>query len=238
MTDYKKTVIVDSMTNDEIVELLRDDFVFLQHKINENLKKYKQMVKNSVKKERVYYKPLNYKSAKGFHYMLQFFKRADDEPDKDKLGMIYYVWFIKNRGTYAVTLSRLSLYGHAEWHYTIYTPHFFDRYRERFLKDMSISKPDVIYRFIRGNLKMSSSGNPSEKYPNGIWVACCDGLCLCNHLNSINQEAKTFITYDMAGVDQKDFAYNAQQVLLKRGFDLKLPDEDFEEYTIEDFEDK
>lgn len=74
MTDYKKTVIVDSMTNDEIIELLRDDLVFLQHKIDENLKKYKQMVKNSVKKERVYYKPLNYKSAKGFHYMLQFFK--------------------------------------------------------------------------------------------------------------------------------------------------------------------
>ena len=220
MADYKKTVIVDSMTNDEIIELLRDDFVFLQHKIDENLRKYKQMVKNSVKKERVYYQPLNYKSAKGFHYMLQFFKRADDEPDKDKLGMIYYVWFIKNRGTYAVTLSRLSLYGHAEWHYTIYTPHFFDRYRERFLKDMSISKP-----------------NPSEKYPNGIWVACSDGLCLCNHLNSINQEAKTFITYDMAGVDQKVFAYNAQQVLLKRGFDLRLPDEDFEEYIKEDFED-
>ena len=106
MADYKKTVIVDSITNDEIIELLRDDFVFLQHKIDENLRKYKQMVKNSVKKERVYYQPLNYKSAKGFHYMLQFFKRADDEPDKDKLGMIYYVWFIKNRGTYAVTLSR------------------------------------------------------------------------------------------------------------------------------------
>ena len=101
---------------------------------------------------------------------------------------------------------------------------------------MSISKPDVIYRFIRGNLKMSSSGNPSEKYPNGIWVACSDGLCLCNHLNSINQEAKTFITYDMAGIDQKDFAFNAQQVLLKRGFDLKLPDEDFEEYISEDID--
>ena len=41
----------------------------------------------------------------------------------------------------------------------------------------------------------------------------------------------------MAGVDQKDFAYNANQVLLKRGFDLKLPDEDFEDYTKEDFED-
>ena len=234
MAISNKKVIVDSMSNQEILELLRDDFDFLQHKIDENLKKYQQAVKRSTKKERVFYQPLNYKSAKGFHYMLQFFKRADDEPEKDKLGMLYYVWFIKDRGTYAIILSRLSLHGYAQWHYTIYTPHFFDRYRERFLKDMSISKPDVIYRFIRGNLKMSSSGHPSEKYPNAIWVSCSDGLILCNHMNNYNQVAKTFITYDMAGVDQKDFAFNAHKVMLERGFEIKLPEEDFEEYIKED----
>lgn len=234
MGEYKKTVIVDSMSNEEILELLEDDVDFLQYKIDENLKRYKQMVKNSVKKERVYYQPLNYKSARGFHYMLQFFKRANDEPDKDKLGMLYYVWFIKNSGTYAITFSRLSYHSYAQWHYTIFTPHFFDRYRERFLKDLSISKPDVIYRFIRGNLKMSSTGHPSEKYPNCIWVACSDGLILCNHLNTINQVAKTFITYDMAGIDQKDFAFTAHQLMLERGVEIKLPDEDFEEYTKEE----
>ena len=99
---------------------------------------------------------------------------------------------------------------------------------------MSISKPDVIYRFIRGNLKMSSSGHPSEKYPNCIWVSCSDGLILCNHLNNINKVAKTFITYDMAGIDQKDFAFTAQQLMLERGIEIKLPDEDFEEYTKEE----
>ena len=236
MGDYQKRVIVDSMTNEEIVELLGDDFSFLQHKINDNLKRYKQMVKNSVKKERVYYQPLNYKSARGFHYVLQFFKRADDEPEKDKLGMLCYVWFIKDHGTYAVFLSRLSLYGYARWRYTIYTPHFFDRYRERFLKDLSISKPDVIYRYMRGNLKMSSAGHPSEKYPNCVWMACSDGLVLCNHLNSFNQVAKTFITYEMAGVDQKDFALKSQKLMLERGFDIKLPEEDFDDYKMEDEE--
>ena len=63
MGNNTKIVIVDSMTTEQIMELLRDDFIFLQHKIDENLKKYKQLVKNSVKKERVYYKPLNYKSC-------------------------------------------------------------------------------------------------------------------------------------------------------------------------------
>lgn len=53
MSNYKKTVIVDSMTNEEVLDLLIDDLDFLQHKIDDNLKRYQQMVKNSVKKERV-----------------------------------------------------------------------------------------------------------------------------------------------------------------------------------------
>ena len=60
MGNYKKTVIVDSMTNKEILDLLKDDMSFLAYKIDENQKKYAQMVKKSIKKERVYYKPLTY----------------------------------------------------------------------------------------------------------------------------------------------------------------------------------
>ena len=38
----------------------------------------------------------------------------------------------------------------------------------------------------------------------------------------------------MAGIDQKDFAFTAQQLMLERGIEIKLPDEDFEEYTKEE----
>lgn len=96
---------------------------------------------------------------------------------------------------------------------------------------MSIGKAEAFHRYIRGNLKVISSGHPSEKYPNGFWMVCHDGLCLCNHLNSLTIEVKTFITYDMAHVDEKDFAFNASQAMLDRGFELNLPDEDFDEYV-------
>ena len=33
---------------------------------------------------------------------------------------------------------------------------------------------------------------------------------------------------------KKDFAFNAKQVMLSRGVEIKLPDEDFEEYTKEE----
>ena len=53
MGNYKKTVIVDSMTNKEILDLLKDDMSFLAYKIDENQKKYAQMVKKSIKKEQL-----------------------------------------------------------------------------------------------------------------------------------------------------------------------------------------
>ena len=235
MADYKKSVIVDTMTNEEILTLLASDSQFLQHKIDENLKTYKRLIKNSASKNRIYYNPLNYKSAKGFNWVIQFFKRGVDEVDeKSKLGTLYYTWFVKNRGIYAVTCSRLSLYGKYTWHFTIYTPHFIDRYKERFLKDKSISKPDAFYKYFRNNLKLTSSGHPSQKYPNGFWLVCNDGMCLCNHLNSLTVEVKTFITYEMAHVEEKEFVQKAKQAMLDRGFELRLPEEDFDEYVKED----
>ena len=91
MSDYKKKVIVDSMSMEEILQILAEDGKFLQHKIVENEKKYKRLIKDSRGKERVFYKPLTYKSAAGFNYVIQFFTRANDEIEKDKLGVIYYI---------------------------------------------------------------------------------------------------------------------------------------------------
>lgn len=233
MTEYRKSVIVDSMGNEDILSLLGEDIAFLQHKIDDNIKTYRKLARSSMKKERVFYKPLNYKSARGFNYVIQFFKRGVDEEQKDKLGIIYYTWFVKNRGIYAILFSRSSAQGRSFWRYTIYTPHFLDRYRERFLKDITISKPDVIHRYVINNLKTTLTGHPSEKYPNSIWVLCSDGLCLCNHINGFNLEAKTFVTFDMAGLERQQFIEKAKGAMQMNGFEFSLPEDDFNEYVEE-----
>lgn len=241
MSDYKKKVIVDSMSMQEILLLLNEDVRFLQHKIDENRKKYRRLIANSTRKERVFYNPLNYKSAAGFNYVIQFFKRAYDEKEKDKLGVLYYVWFMKSeetvkgrkRGVYAVTISRLSLRNEWTWHFTIYKPHFMDRYKERFLKDASIPKIEAFHRFFLNNLKISSSGRPSEKYPKGFWMVCSDGLCLCNRLEGYTVEVATFVNYETAGLQKRQFAFDAQQAMLDIGFELKIPEEDFDEFEEE-----
>lgn len=241
MNDYRKKVIVDSMSIDEILQLLVVDAKFLQHKIDENLKKYKRLAINSTQKERVFFKPLNYKSAAGFNYVIQFFKRADDEKEKEKLGVLYYIWFMKSeetkkglrRGTYAVTLSRLSLRNEWTWHFTVYKPHFMDRYKERYLKDSSITRIEAFHRFNLNNLKKSSSGRPSEKYPKGYWMVCNDGLCLCNRLEGYTVEVATFVDFAEAGLNKKQFAYDAKQAMFDIGFEINLPDEDFNEFENE-----
>lgn len=83
------------------------------------------------------------------------------------------------------------------------------------------------------NVKSLTGNVPSEKYPDAYWMARKDGLCLCKRLSQSLIEAKTFITWEMAGYDQKEIAFKGQQFLLKNGFEVSLPEEDFEEFTKE-----
>ena len=42
------------------------------------------------------------------------------------------------------------------------------------------------------------------------------------------------ITWDMAGIDQREIGIKSQELAIKAGFDLSIPVEDFEEYDLED----
>ena len=219
------------MTYEEIIDLFKVDCAILLHKINENNKRFQKAVRESRTKGKRYFKPITFSGSRGFNYVLQFFDYGIDYPTKKRLGLYYYAWFRKNRGIYALSFTKL---GGSVWHFTIYHPHFFDRYRDRFLKDPNLSKPEVIFKFVRNNQKKSATNIPSENYPDGYWMACTDGLCLCHNIHNLIIEAKTFITWDMAGVDQREIGIKSQELAIKAGFDLSIPVEDFEEYDLED----
>lgn len=219
------------MTYDDILKLYWEDKKLVNHKIEAGNKFYSKMLKNARLKDRIYYEPIRFTSSRGINYVLLFFNLDETVPGKGRLGCAYYATFVKNRGMYAVTLTQLN---RTQYHNTIYHPHFFDRYRERYLKDMTMSKPDVIHTYILNNPKSLTGHIPSAKYPNGYWMVRNDGLCLCKILKGTLIEAKTFITWDMAGVDQKKIAFEGRQNLLKQGFDIALPDENFEEFEKEE----
>ena len=223
-------IIVDSMSYEEVFELFREDLTQLNHKIEAATKKMRKKYRNARNSERHYFTPIKYQSQRGFNYVLQFFDNGINVPREARLGFYYYTWYIQRKGVYAMMLSQLN---RQVWHFTIYTPHFFDRYKERFLKDKTISTPDAIYTFFTRNPKSSTQGVPSEKYPNGYWAICNDGICLCNHLNGFTIEAKTFIDWSLLYKGQQDLAIKAKEFMLEKGFELNVPVEDFDDYMPE-----
>jgi len=228
-----KKVITASMDSKEIISLLKEDAAFAWHKIDETSRKYLKLAKNySYRKERVFFKPVSFKSAKGFNYVYRYYKRAADEKSKSIIGCQDYIWFVKERGIYAIRTIHVNTLMGSSTVYHIYTPHFFDRYRERFLKDLSIDKLKVIETFMFANDHGMALGFSSEKYPDSVWSRCVDGLCLCNQINDSIYEFKTFVTFAMSqgGQRQKfiDFTNVEGQ---KNGFEFSLPDEDFEEFS-------
>lgn len=225
-------MIVDSMTYSEIIKVNEKYTIRLVKEINDGLKFYsKDVSKNLFRREKHYYKPKEYSVPEGLHYVIQFFDGGKAYNTKERTRFFYYCWFLKDRGLYAMNSSRMN---RQFKHYNIFTPHFIDRYKERYLQDNTISKKEAILTFLRGNTKLSSCAFPSEKYPDCVWEAGNQGLCLCNLLDNFTIEMKTFVSYDMLGFDQKTFAVQSQDFMMKNGLELKLPEEDFKDFTIEE----
>lgn len=225
-------MIVDTMTYSEILALYGEDGKLLENKIKESRKKYFHLIRTSRNTSRVYFKAIEFDSKRGFHHVVQFFNDGINKPTKQRLGQIYYACFRQKRGIFVATLS---LAEKMFYHFNIYTPHFFDRYRERCLKDLSLNKSDVINTFFRNNAKVVSMKLriPSEKYPNEYWSICAEGLCLCNYLENFVIEMKTFISKDMLREDQWEFIRAGKIHSLDKGYEISFPDEDFDDYTIE-----
>ena len=226
-----KKVITDTMDSKEIVALLKEDNSFAQHKFDETYKHYEKLAKGySHRKDRINFKPLSFKSAKGFNYVFRYYKRAADDPGDGKVGLEDYAWFTKSRGIFAV--RRIDMRGQfeGERRYLVYIPHFFDRYRERYLKDPSVPKLDVLHQYMLSNGQGALAEIPSEKYPGSVWSRCDDGLVLCQQIDPNIYECKTFITFDMTYSGERQFVDYTAEEGQKLGFEFKLPDENFNEF--------
>lgn len=226
-------MILDSMTFDDVYQHFQLDKDLLNHKIEQGNKIFSRYTKGTQNTKRIYYKPTVFTSNRGLQYVIQFFCRAISEPEKERLGLYYYVTYVQKRGRFAFIYSLMNK---KVWHLTLYTPHFFERYRKRFLNDPTISISDVVEQFFRNNQKKTGMKMtiPSKKHPNECWESCYDGLCLCENPSGVFVIAKTFIPWEMARIDQKQFAIEGQQAIIDMGFEQMLPEEHFEEYELEE----
>lgn len=204
-------MIVDTMTYDDIYSLFqKDKNGIIIHKMeyaNELGRKYN--IKTNSKTIQ-FYKPIKFESGTtGLKYIIQIVNFGLNIPKKQRIGISLYAFFVKNRGIYVATEVDDCDGGS----FDIYTPHFFDRYRERFLGDSTISKEDTIMMFIHNNLNNMRTDIESKKHPDNWYNVCNDGLCLCTkHPNNI-YEMNTFVTFEMLHEDQADVVKEANDAI-------------------------
>lgn len=229
-----KKIITDTMNSQELVALLKENDSFGQHKFDETYSKYLKLAKKySHRKDRVYFKPVSFKCAAGFNYVFRYFKRAANEDASGKIEFDIYVWFYKKRGIYTIKKIKLRTGSNSVWMYQVYTPHFFDRYRERYLKDLTIPREEAMHRFMLNNTLGAVAEIPSKKYPNSVWTRCDEGLLLCTKLTDEIYECKTFISFEMTGFGENWFVNFTAEEVLKIGFEFKLPYENFNDFREE-----
>ena len=86
--------------------------------------------------------------------------------------------------------------GTGDYFYSFYTPHFFDRYRERELKGADLEKPDVIYHYVVNNpFEYRDSDNYEYKDEKAAFLATCNTGLACGVIVENNVPLyKTYIS--------------------------------------------
>ena len=154
---------------DEIVSLFRSDICYnFPDLYNEACRKKKRVSKKKRSCGRYYYPAIRMHSINDFNYVINFFTRGHSEPEKDDFSDLVYAWFLKNGKKYAIVFQHMSD-SYIDFHFSIFIPHFFQRYRERYLKTDSMSDRDIMNHYFLHHWRQGMISVPSKKYPDGVY---------------------------------------------------------------------
>lgn len=219
--------IVDSMSHWELIDLYKQEIPFSEHKINEQLKKCVRMLYDS-HKELTVFRPTEYKRKSGFNIVVQTFDRGTSFPKKERPGFLLYFWFNYRCGISAIKPLEHPKYGLV---LSFLTSHFIERFRERGLKDVNISKPDAINQFFIRNPKRAAQYHPSEKYPDNGYIVCNDGICMVEAKDCFIIY-KTFLSWEQVSAKQKGVSVSVLKTAAMMGDPISVPEELIEEDEV------
>lgn len=204
-------MIVNSMTYSDILNLyLKDQVGIIKHKMDEAYAIGRRWSIKTTSKQLQFMNPIEFQSKKtGLNYIIQIVNFGNTYSKKDRIGVGLYSYFYKDYGLHAATITN-DIDGIK---FNILTPHFLDRYRERYLKDKTILKIQAILRFYMSNRSYLYTDIPSEKYSGNCYIVCNDGLGLGIMHNKHIVEFKTFITFEMLHQDQADIIEEAESAI-------------------------
>ena len=194
-------MIVDSMSYEEIVAEFKKDwhsyFPNVLPQIMEDKKYRRYMLKQTKDNVRVYFKPIELTSKRGNKYILQLSSKGKSDYKKSGLLFILYMYYHRPEGIYVVMLTSKGSRTLEEDLYNVYTPHLFDRYRERDLKDIHKPKMQTIIDFFQHNATGEFLTVDNVKYPNSIFVTVPTGVLLGSIYNEQIFELRTYVSFEM-----------------------------------------
>lgn len=195
-------MIVESMTYDEIACKYNEIYekVEPRYMAKADCNKMRRFLVKNKKAENVWFKPIKFEID--LSTVFCFLPFALSYKDFQKCGnhpyTLTYMHYIINKGYMVVVRG-----GEYNNNYAFYTSHFFDRYRERELKNLSLEKEIVIMEFFKNNRNFCSRPFPKLDSENYIGVTD-SGIIFSRKINDNITIYKTFITKEDLKGDQLD----------------------------------
>lgn len=198
-------MITETMTDFEIYEEVRKEHGLIISYVDRIAPKYRRPILKS-NKFPIYFNPIEYETKKGNKYLIFIEARCK----KDCNSFLYTIICIYNKsGLNAVMLNSNNTIAS---NITIYSPHFFSRYRTRFLKDEKISTLDVIKRYF----KINPTAYPSDvEDSNSLALTCNEGVLFGKISDRNVVVVKTYVSFDMLYSSQNDFKEACLEALIK-----------------------
>ena len=199
------SIITDSFDYNDIIRVLDLDEGFVRHQIVALQPKYWRVLIKSKPKGLKIYPPVWAKGNRGIDYMIYMMSRDWSLSKKQRmLDYMYFGVYRQSDGLHLVGFLYLDSNPLAKPEKCFYTPHFFDRYKERTGLPQEMTKIEVMKDWISKNIHLNSDAQGNDKYPDGIFCAYPSGIALGREIGNGNSEMKTFITYDMLRGEQID----------------------------------
>lgn len=197
------SIITDTFDYDDIVRVLDQDEAFVHHQIDALQPKYWRSVLKTKPKGLKIFAPVMVKGNRGIDYLIYMVSRDWQITKKQRmLDYMYFGVYLQSDGFHLVGFLYLDSNPQAKAEKAFFTPHFFDRYKERTGLPMDMPKMDVIKGWILKNQHLNSDAQGNDKYPDGIFCAYPSGVALGRELPDGNSEMRTFITYEMLRSEQ------------------------------------
>lgn len=225
-------MIVPTMTVDEIHQEIINERNYIEQQKVKFVKSYRKVVLKSNQFPIVKYFTFTTPKRKN-QYILQF--KFDKRDLWDNPSYILFGIYSRPEGKYMVIPTN----GYKGL--DIYPPHFFKRYRERIVKDYSLTTDQLIRRYIerqKGVMYQIADENDRENFLSfekddgqsvEIVASVSEGFCFGVNINTINI-MKTIISEDMLFENQKKRLNNLKQMMSICFYQKINYGEDFFEY--------